>query len=133
MKRYLLDTCALAWYFVRDKRMENIIEDIDYFKSDFAVSMDSVKELVYLLQYGKMQLGMDYKSIIELLIALNINIINFDMDSLNILSSLPAYKNHTDPTDRHIIATAIAKKRILISGDEKFGQYVKDGLVFLEI
>ena len=133
MKRYLLDTCALAWYFVKNERMDTLGEDIEYYRGDFAISMDSVKELVYLLQYGKMQLGMDFKSLIELLISLNIGIIDFGMDCLNVLSSLPACKNHTDPTDRHIIATAIAKRRILISGDKKFGQYVKNGLTFLEI
>ena len=55
------------------------------------------------------------------------------MDSLKVLFTLPYYKKHSDPTDRHIIATAIAKKRILVSGDAKFVNYTKSGLLLLEI
>jgi len=56
-----------------------------------------------------------------------------NMDSLKVLFSLPYFKKHSDPTDRHIISTAIATKRILISGDIKFGLYTKNGLMLLEV
>ena len=39
----------------------------------------------------------------------------------------------TDPTDRNIIAHAIADKRILISGDSNFSLYEPAGLKFLEV
>jgi PIN domain nuclease of toxin-antitoxin system len=78
-------------------------------------------------------LDIDFESLIKLLKNINIDIIDFNIDSLKVLFTLPFYKNHSDPTDRHIIATAIAKKRILVSGDVKFRFYTEDGLLFLEI
>jgi PIN domain nuclease of toxin-antitoxin system len=121
------------WYLEDDKRVKNISEDIEYFQGDFAVSMESLKELVYLLQHKKMKLDINFDSLIKLLKELNINIIDFSIDSLKVLFSLPFYKNHSDPTDRHIIATAIAKKCILVSADTKFEAYTKNGLLFFEI
>ena len=80
-----------------------------------------------------MKLDIDFDNLIKLLKKLNIGIVEFNIDALKVLFSLSAIKNHSDPTDRHIIATAIAKKRILISGDEKFRYYENDGLSFFEI
>ena len=133
MKRYLLDTCALKWYWDNDERIKPIAEDIEYYRGDFAVSMESLKEMAYLSQFKGMRFDVDFNQLIKALEKLNIAIIEFGMDSLNALLSLPAHKNHTDPTDRHIIATAIAKKRILVSGDAKFRSYTEHGLSFLEI
>ena len=133
MQRYLLDTCALKWYLGNDKRIQSIAEDIEYYQGDFAVSMESIKELVYLVQSGKVKLEFDIEDFTRFLKKGNIDIIDFNIDSLIVLFTLPFYKNHSDPTDRHIIATAIAKNRILVSGDAKFKTYTKDGLLFLEI
>ena len=58
MKRYLLDTCVLTWYLDEHKRAKDIAEDIEYFQGDFAVSIETVKEFVYLIQSGK--IGLDY-------------------------------------------------------------------------
>jgi PIN domain nuclease of toxin-antitoxin system len=133
MRRYLLDTCTLIWFIEKDNRVKDIVEDIIYFQGDFAVSMDALKELAYLLHTKKLKIDIDFDSLIKLLKELSVDIIDFTIDCLKVLFSLPFYKNHTDPTDRHIIATAIAQKRILISGDEKFRNYKKNGLLFLEI
>ena len=133
MKRYLLDTCVLTWYLDEHKRAKSITEDIEYFQGDFAVSIETVKEFVYLIQSGKIGLDYDFDEFTTFLSDKYINIIDFDMACLKVLFSLPFYKNHSDPTDRHIIATAIAKKRILVSGDAKFGVYTKNGLLYFEI
>jgi PIN domain nuclease of toxin-antitoxin system len=138
MKGYLLDTCTLIWYLENDKRVRDISEEIEYYQEDFAISMESLKELVHLIQINKINLDINFDSLIGLLNNLNIEIIDFSIDSLKVLFSLPVYKSkkskkRPDPTDRHIIATAIAKKRILISGDEKFKYYKKDGLLLMEI
>ena len=133
MKRYLLDTCALKWYLESNERIKSIAEDIEYYQGDFAVSIETVKEFVYLIQSEKINLDYDFDEFTALLTEKYIDIIYFDIFSLRVLFSLPFYKNHPDPTDRHIIATAIAQKRILISGDAKFGIYTKNGLLYLEI
>ena len=135
MKRYLLDTCALTWYFDEHKRAKDIAEDIEYYQGDFVTSVVTVKELVYLVQSGKLKFSFDFDfdGFMTLLKEKNIDVVYFDNACLKVLFSLPFYKNHPDPTDRHIIATAIAKKRILVSGDAKFGVYTKNGLLYLEI
>ena len=135
MKRYLLDTCALTWYLDDHKRAKDIAENIEYFQGDFAVSGEAIKELVYLVQSGKLKFSFDFDfdGFMALLNEKNIDIIYFDNACLKVLFSLPFYKNHPDPTDRHIIASAIAKNRILVSGDAKFGVYTKNGLLCLEI
>jgi len=133
MKRYLLDTCVIKWYLENDTRIKSIAEDIEYYQGDYAVSIESIKELVYLVQSKKIKLDFDYEEFTKLLTKGYFDIIDFDIDSLKVLFSLPFYKNHSDPTDRHIISTAIAKKRILISGDVKFNKYRKNGLLFLEV
>ena len=133
MKRYLLDTCALMWYLGNEKRAKEISEDIEYYQGDFAVSIETIKEFVYLIQSGKVNIDYDFDGFTTFLSDKYINIIDFDVACLKVLFSLPFYKNHPDPTDRHIIATAIAKKRMLVSGDAKFGVYTKNGLLYLEI
>ena len=133
MKRYLLDTCALMWYLGNEKRAKEISEDIEYYQGDFAVSIEAVKEFVYLIQSGKVFIDYDFDRFTALLTEKYIDIIYFDNACLKVLFSLPFYINHPDPTDRHIIATAIATKRILVSGDAKFGNYTKNGLLLLEI
>jgi len=133
LKRYLLDTCTLIWYLENNERTKSIAEDIEYYQGNFALSMESLKELTHLLQYKKMKLDIDFGSLIKLLKKLNIDVIEFDINALKVLFSLPAYKEHPNPIDRHIISTAIAQHRILISGDSMFEKYTDFGLVFMQI
>ena len=133
MKRFLLDTCVIIWYVSEDSRTTALAEDINYFQEDYAVSVETLAELLQLLQSGKLRLGASFEAIIKRLEELNICIVNFDTDVLHTLKVLPVLKHHADPTDRRIIATAIATRRTLISGDEKFSDYVAYGLSLLEI
>ena len=128
-----MDTCVLIWYFDNDKRAKSLAEDIEYYQADYAVSIETLKELLYLIQYSKIRLDISFEGLIKHLEELYVRIEFDDLETLDVLASLPAYKNHTDPVDRQIIATAIAKRRILISGDEKFNLYTAHGLAFLEV
>jgi len=133
MKRYLLDTCVLKWCITNEKRVASLAEDINYFQEDYAVSVETLAELLQLTQSGKVVLDVSVAAIIKRLEELHVGITNVDTDVLHTLKKLPLFKNHADPTDRRIIATAIATKRTLISGDEKFSAYVEYGLSLLEI
>ena len=133
IKRYLLDTCAIKWHLEANKRINSLAEDIEYYQGDFAVSMESIKELVYLIQSGKLKLEFDFATFMKALEKDNISIIDFSTDALKTLFSLPFYKDHPDPTDRHIIATAITQHRILISGDSMFEKYTDCGLKYMQI
>lgn len=133
MKRYLLDTCALIWYIDNNKRIKPIAEDIEYYQGDFAVSIESLKEFVYLMHSGKLKFEIDFKKLVSALEKGNISILPFHEHELKCLFKLPFFKEHPDPTDRQIIATAIATKRTLISGDSRFPLYNKAGLSYKEI
>ena len=123
MKRYLLDTCALIWLLMKNKRMEPIAYDIDYYLCDCAVSIESIKELLYLIQSGKLKIDISLSELIKLLLSKHITIYLVELGTLKVLSELPFFRKHPDPSDRVIIAHAIAENRILVSGDMNFKLY----------
>lgn len=123
MKRYLLDTCALIWYLEKNNRMEPISYDIEYYLCDCAVSVETIKELIYLIQSGKLKMDVSFSELTKILISKNITIYLVELSSLKILSELPFYKKHPDPSDRVIIAQAVAGNRTLVSGDMNFKLY----------
>ena len=133
MKRYFIDTCVLKWLLVGDKRVKKVATDIEYYQGDFAVSIEVLKELINLLAFDKMEIKIEFSKIIEKLNSLGVEIFSFERKHLRYLNDLPSFTEHTDPTDRNIIAHAIADKRILISGDEKFHLYEPAGLKFWEV
>ena len=133
MKRYLLNTYTLIWYIDDDKRIKQIKEDIEYYQGNFAVSVESLKELVYLVQSEKIKLDIDFEKLMKLLQKGSISILPFENHELQCLFKLPFFRENSDPTDRHIIATAIANNRMLISGDSRFPIYAKAGLHYMKI
>jgi len=134
MKRYLLDTQVVLWLFSGSKRLpEDIREKIEYFQNNYAVSFDSIREIIVLNQLGKLDSTITVSKIFEELEKANISLIYFDKISAEALEELPLLYNHTDPTDRSIIAQAIGQKYQLISSDQKFPIYRKFGLKLVEI
>jgi PIN domain nuclease of toxin-antitoxin system len=133
MKRYSIDTCVLIWLLEGNKRVKDINYDIDYYQGDYVVSVEVLKEFVNLIASGKIQYDIDHDRLIKYLIDSNIEICSFEEKHLKQLFHLPYFEEHRDPTDRNIIAHAIADNRILISGDERFALYEGAGLKFLEI
>jgi len=133
MKRYYIDTCVLKWLIEGNKRVKKIACDIENYQGDFAVSIDVLQEFANLLSAEKIKIKFDYEKLIEKLRVLGFEICAFEKKHLKYLFDLPYFKQHTDPTDRNIIAHAIADKRILISGDGNFALYEKHGLKFLEV
>jgi PIN domain nuclease of toxin-antitoxin system len=132
-RRYLIDTCTFIWYISGNKRVKKFIEDIESSNGNFAISVESLKELAFLLQSGKIKMDFDFKKLIKLLQERKITIQSFSEYELECLFKLPFFKDHADPVDRQIIATAIANHRTLISGDKMFPQYSKCGLHFISI
>ena len=133
MKRYYIDTCVLIWLIDGYKRVKFIAHDIENYQGNFAVSMEVIKEFANLSAAGKLKTQFTHKQLVEKLASIGMEICNFEKKHLKYLFDLPYFKQHTDPTDRNIIAHAIADKRILISGDGNFALYENAGLKFLEI
>ena len=133
MKRYFIDTCILKWLLENNKRIKKIINDMEYYQGDFAVSVEVIKEFANLLAAGKLEMNFDENKLIETLMRYEIEICYFEKKHLKYIFDLPYFPQHGDQTDRNIIAHAIADKRILISGDAKFHLYESAGLKFLEV
>jgi len=133
MKRYFIDTCVLKWLIERNKRVKKIADDMKYYQGDFAVSIEVIKEFANLLASKKLQMDVDERKLIKTLTELGIGICTFEKKHIKYIFDLPYFPQHTDPTDRNIIAHAIADKRTLISGDRNFSLYENAGLKFLEI
>lgn len=133
----LLDTCALIMLLSDDERLPDTIrEDIEYFGHQYRLSDVSILEFIQLQQLGKIK-PLPYEKL-EMKMR-NLNIIPEPMlwESAQQLEKLPVLriggKAHTDPFDRAIIATAIARKCTLISSDKKFPDYRKYGLSLIEV
>jgi PIN domain nuclease of toxin-antitoxin system len=133
MKRYFIDTCVLKWFLEGNKRVKSIAYDIENYQGDFAVSMEVLMEFANLISSSKLKMDYNEAKLIAVLTRLGIDISAFEKKHLKYLFDLPYFTTHTDPTDRNIIAHAIADKRILISGDKNFSLYENSGLKFLEI
>ncbi len=128
MQRYLLDTHILVWALSKNEYLnKNIREGIEYFQNSYFVSMEVLHELVTLIQYGDIRLKLSIIDIIAYLAYYNISIFPTTLNHLKVLEKLPVLningKEHKDPTDRLLIAQAMAEKMILISADQKFPDY----------
>ena len=95
--------------------------------------MEVLTEYLYLLAFKKLRTNIDYDQLLKKLISLDIEICSFEKKHLKYLADLHTFTEHPDPTDRNIIAHAIADKRILISGYGNFALYENAGLKFLEV
>jgi len=134
MKRYLLDTQIVLWLILGNKRLPAYIrEGVEYFQNSYAVSFDSIREIINLIQLGKVDIGTSVDKLFETLEKANIALTYFDKKAAKILEELPLLYNHTDPIDRSIIAQAIGQNYHLISSDQKFPIYRKFGLKLEEI
>ena len=133
MKRYFIDTCVLIWLIEGNKRVKDVIYDIEYYQGDFAVSVEVLQEFANLLAAGKLKINFTYKQLVDKLINTGIEICYFEKKHLKYLFELPYFAVHTDQNDRNIIAHAIAERRILISADSNFLLYEKSGLKFLNV
>ena len=125
MRRFLLDTCVLIWLLKDDKRIKDIKDDIDFYQGDYAISVESLKEYLYLVQSGKLKTDIIVDDLLKGLKGQQVSVLSYERETLEELSRLPFIKIHPDPSDRAIIAQAIADNRILITGDRKFVNYPK--------
>ena len=133
MTRYFIDTCVLIWLLDGNKRCRKVAEKIEYCSDDFAVSMEVLKEFANLLAKGDVKMQFTHKQLVDMMGKNSITVCRFETKHLKYLFDLPYFTANTDPADRNIVAHAIADKRTLISGDNKFHLYEKHGLKFLEV
>ncbi|MEM9859223.1 MAG: type II toxin-antitoxin system VapC family toxin, partial [Bacteroidota bacterium] len=102
MKRILIDTNILIWWFKNDKRLTKSIISIIQ-QNYVTVSIISYWEIVIKMQIGKLNMPLKFT---EALDDSSFELLHLDVTHLNSLAELDVY--HRDPFDRIIIAQAIS-------------------------
>jgi PIN domain nuclease of toxin-antitoxin system len=134
--RYYLDTNVLIFILFSEK--DSIHCDIKAILEDYAntllVSSTAVQEMVLLFRIGKLNYKNSYKNtndLIEKIAELNIETVHFSKENNSAYCDLQIAENHKDMNDHLIIAQAISDKVPVISSDNKFKEYTKQGLNFV--
>ncbi len=80
----------------------------------------------------KLKTGWKTETLLEAITRdLNIRILPFTERHVNTLLKLDAESGHNDPDDFAIVSHAITDRHTLVSSDEKFKYYTRQGLRFL--
>ncbi|MBQ6349190.1 MAG: type II toxin-antitoxin system VapC family toxin [Clostridia bacterium] len=121
---YLLDTCALIDMLFNPERLSakarNALEGSDL----LMVSIASFWEIMIKQQIGK--LGIKETSAQDLMAActtLGIEVLQTEIKHIDLIRSLPRFKDHGDPFDRLIICQALSEKLPIITSDGKMSRY----------
>ena len=135
MARYLLDTNIFT--FLATDESDCITSDVrailEDYENEFLMSIESVRELIVAYRAGKV-ISRFFKSPIEVIESIerdyDIRIVQVDMEVMRTMAKLEinVAESHNDPSDHIIISQAITMKHPLISSDEKFPYYTKQGL-----
>jgi PIN domain nuclease of toxin-antitoxin system len=118
----LIDTHILIWYIAGhpslNKTMINLLEDPG---NNLSISVASLWEIAIKVGKRKLDLGIEFHELEEILNQLNIQVLSIQFSDLNVHLTLPFY--HTDPFDRIIISQSISQNLILMSADSAFKNY----------
>ena len=113
--KYSLDTHAIVWYLLKDKKLSKIAEDsvrsVFERQSNGIISIMVILELFYVSLKDK---KFDFSKALKLINDANIKIINFDSRVLSKTVELP---KGFDIHDRIIVATSILTNSQLITKD----------------
>ncbi|MDR2840946.1 MAG: PIN domain-containing protein [Paludibacter sp.] len=130
---YYIDTNVLVQMLTEHDFTSQVRDILDYNNSIIFVSSECVKEFIALIQFDNIKLRKDVKitsldifDFIEKELGYEVRYIN--RGHIQQLAKLVTFDKHTDPSDRLIIAQAIAEGIPLISSDERFPKYKKYGL-----
>lgn len=130
--RYMLDT-NIVIYMTTDT--ESLCRDVLALMSDysntFCISAETTRELI--VGYRKKSFAIkQWKTCEEMIDSLSdfyhLEILPIDRHVAKVHSRLEIKSDHKDPSDHTIISHAIATKIPLVSSDEKFPYYTKQGL-----
>ncbi|MCL2101354.1 MAG: type II toxin-antitoxin system VapC family toxin [Fibromonadales bacterium] len=129
--RYFLDTNVLIFYALGGENLDREVKSIFYdYENLIYISSEVVKETMHLIRYEKIDVKQwkkpnDVWNSIE---EWNFTVDYVKKEHIHALGNLAMAKDHKDPADHIIIAQAIANKMALISSDQQFKHYKKQGL-----
>lgn len=135
MARFLLDTniftfMATDQYDCISRDVQEILQD---YENEFWMPLESVRELIVAHRAGKL-ISTAFDTPLDVVEAIErdfgIRIVNMDMNTMRTMAKLEINKaeEHNDPSDHVIIAQAMTMGLPLISSDQKFPFYKKQGL-----
>jgi len=131
--RYYLDTNVLIFILLKKKRNElsrDVQRILDDYSNRFYVSSVVMRELIHAYKTQDIE-DRDIKSVnvlFEVIETLDIEIVPMNKYHLLQYAKLELVAGHKDPNDHIIIAQAIADKIPIISSDQKFKEYIPQGL-----
>ncbi len=73
-----MDTCVLIWLLNENERVKSLAEDINYYQGDYAISVESIKEFIYLVQSGKIDTDITFDELVKALNKKQISIYGYD-------------------------------------------------------
>lgn len=118
----LLDTCALIWLGMGGGELSNEAKHRISVASRLYYSSISAWEITRLQKEGKVVIPNAPETFLaDLSNAYGLASLPPTDDTMIRAAQLP--NHHRDPADRIIIATALMRDLIVITGDEKFAQY----------
>jgi PIN domain nuclease of toxin-antitoxin system len=119
----LIDTHILIWYIAGNSSLNPTMTDLlEATENDLSISVASLWEIAIKVGKGKLDLGIEFHELEEILAQLNIQILPILFGDLNVQRTLPFH--HTDPFDRLIISQAINQNLVLMSADSAFSNYL---------
>ena len=137
---YFLDTnIILILFFNRDNELEpTILSILRDNRNSFFASTVSLLEIAQLYRRRKFK-DIDYKvfdtgdKLIDLILSRleEIEVLPFERREARIASRLTFVPNHKDPNDLAIMAHSISEKMPIISCDDKFPEYISQGITVL--
>ena len=134
--RYYLDTNVLIFVLLKKKRSElsrDVQQILDDYSNRFYVSSVVVRELIHAYKTHDIE-DRDIKSVralFEIIDTLGIEIVPMNRQHLLRYAELETVAGHKDPNDHIIIAQSISDKIPIISSDQKFKEYISQGLNFV--
>ena len=119
---YLLDTCALIWYFEDSAELpQKIARLIDSPLCPKFISVASLWEIAIKVNIGKLDMQLSFAELIDAIESSDLHVIPIKNDYLKGLSKLPFA--HKDPFDRLIISTALQEGLTIMTADENIQKY----------
>lgn len=138
--KYFLDTnIILILFFNRDNELEpTILSILRDNRNSFFASTVSLLEIAQLYRRRKFK-DIDYKvfdtgdKLIDLILSRleEIEVLPFERREARIASRLTFVPNHKDPNDLAIMAHSISEQMPIISCDDKFPEYISQGITVL--
>jgi len=118
----LIDTHILIWYIEGNSSLsQSMLDLIEAPDNDLCMSIASLWEMAIKIGKGKLNLGIEFHDLENLLNQLEIKILPIVFSDTETYLRLPFH--HNDPFDRIIISQAITQELSLMSADHQFSAY----------